>query len=130
MPYIANDVVYIIVKKDHKYDLSELQLQKIIENLGAIIRSKSTQCKFGSILICTFFYVQNEFPPFVMIGWKANRSIAIQVNEFIEKKGNNFETIMTSYFDDLKKAMKQRLRIRVSLVEQHINEIFFLVDID
>ena len=98
--------------------------------MGAIRRSKSAQCKFGSILICTLFYVKNEFPPFGMICWKANRSIAIQINEFIEKKGNNFETIMTSYFENLKKSMKQRLRIRVSLVEQHINEICFLVDID
>ena len=37
---------------------------------------------------------------------------------------------MTSYFEDIKKSMKQRLRIPVSLVEQHINDIFFLVDID
>ena len=42
----------------------------------------------------------------------------------------NFETIMTSYFEDFKKSMKWRLRIPISLVEQHINDIFFLVDID
>ena len=44
--------------------------------------------------------------------------------------GDNFETIMTSYFEDFKKSMKQRLRISVSLIEQHIKDIFFLVDID
>ena len=43
--------------------------------------------------------------------------------------GENFETSMTSYFEDSKKSMKQRLRIPFSLVEQHINDIFFLVDI-
>ena len=37
---------------------------------------------------------------------------------------------MTSYFEDFKNYMKQRLRIPVSLVEQHYNDIFFLVDID
>ena len=37
---------------------------------------------------------------------------------------------MTSYFEDFKKSMKQRLRIPVSLVEKHYNDIFFLVDID
>ena len=37
---------------------------------------------------------------------------------------------MTSYFEDFKKSMKQRMRILVSLVEQHINDICFLVDID
>ena len=57
VPCIAIDVVYKIVKKDHTYDLAQVQLQKIIEALGAIRRSKSAQCKFGSILICTFFYV-------------------------------------------------------------------------
>ena len=54
----------------------------------------------------------------------------MQVNEYIEKMGANFETIMTSYFKDFKKSIKQRLRIPVSLVEQHINEICFSVDID
>ena len=37
---------------------------------------------------------------------------------------------MTSYFEDFKKTMKQRLRILVSLVENHVNDVFFLVDID
>ena len=37
---------------------------------------------------------------------------------------------MTSYFEDFKKFMKQRLRILVSLVEKHSNDICFLVDID
>lgn len=44
--------------------------------------------------------------------------------------GANFEAIMTSYFEKFKKSMKQRLRIPVSLVEQHINDIYFLVDTD
>ena len=44
--------------------------------------------------------------------------------------GDNFESVMTSYFQDFKKSMKQRLRIPISLVEQHYNDIFFLVDID
>ena len=37
---------------------------------------------------------------------------------------------MTSYFEDFKKSMKQRMRIPVSLVEKHVNDICFLVDID
>ena len=46
-----------MVKRDHTYDLAELQLQKIIENLGAIRRTKGAQCKFSAILVCIFFYV-------------------------------------------------------------------------
>ena len=44
--------------------------------------------------------------------------------------GENFEIIMTSYFEDFKKSMKQRMRIHVSLVEQYYNDICFLIDID
>ena len=60
--YIAVDVAYKLVKKDHTYDQIELMLQQINENLGAIRRSKGAQCKFGSVLVCIFFYVMEEFP--------------------------------------------------------------------
>ena len=36
--------------------------------------------------------------------------------------------MMTSYFEDFKKSMKERLRILVSLVEKHYNYVCFLVD--
>ena len=75
-------------------------------------------------------YLQNLFPTFEKVGWKTNRSLAIQINEYIKQLGDNFESIMTSYFEDFKKSMKQRLRIPVSLVEKHEKDIFFLVDID
>ena len=44
--------------------------------------------------------------------------------------GDNFEAQMTNYFEDFKNSMKKRIRIPVSLVEEHVNDIFFLVDID
>ena len=37
---------------------------------------------------------------------------------------------MTSFFENFKNSMKQRLMIPISLVEKHINDICFLVDID
>ena len=37
---------------------------------------------------------------------------------------------MTSYFQDFKKTMKGRMRIPISLVEKHVQDICFLVDID
>lgn len=81
-------------------------------------------------MVCIFFYVQNEFPSFGKVTWKTDRTIISQVNDYIEQLGDNFESIMTSYFEDFKKTMKQRIRIPVSLVEKHINDICFLVDID
>ena len=41
VPYIAMDVGYKIVKKDHSYDLVELQLQKLMENLTVVKKTKS-----------------------------------------------------------------------------------------
>ena len=77
-----------------------------MENLGAITKSKSAQCKFGSILVCIFFYVQNVFPSFGKLGWKTNRSVDVKINEYIEQMGENFESVMTSYFEDFKKSIK------------------------
>lgn len=54
----------------------------------------------------------------------------MKINEYIEQMGKNFESRMSIYFEDFKKSMKKRLRILVSLVEKHYNDIFFLVDIN
>ena len=43
VPCIAMDVGYKIVKKYHTYDVAELQLQQLMENLGAIRKTKSAQ---------------------------------------------------------------------------------------
>ena len=43
VPCIEVDVGYKIVKKDHTYDLAELWLQQLMENLGAIRKNKSAQ---------------------------------------------------------------------------------------
>ena len=88
---IAVDVAYKIVKKYHTYDLEKLLLLHIMENLGAIRRSKGAQCKFGSILICIFFYVLEEFPSIGKVNWKSNKLVVTQINEYIEQMGDNFE---------------------------------------
>ena len=46
---------------------------------------------------------------FGTIAWKKNRYVAVQIGEFIEQLGENFESVMTSYFEDLKQSMKKRL---------------------
>ena len=58
------------------------------------------------------------------------KTIVEQINGFIAQMGEKFDDQMTSYFEDFKKSMKQRMRIPISLVEEHVNNICFLVDID
>ena len=105
-------------------------MQQIIENLGAIRKSKDAQCKFGSALVCMFFYVMKEFPSFWKVNWDQNKTIVDQINDFIAQMGDNLNDQMSIYFNDFKSAMKRRMRIPVSLVEKHVNDICFLVDID
>ena len=49
-----------------------------------------------------------------------------QINEFIEQMGDSFDAQMTIYFDDFKNSMKKRMRIPVSLVDQHEMTFVFL----
>ena len=70
VPYIAVDVAYKLVKKDHTYDPTELMMQQINENLGAIRKSKGVQCKFGAVLVCMFFYLMKEFPSIGKFNWE------------------------------------------------------------
>ena len=58
-----------------------------------------------------------EFPLVGKVNWDPNKTIVAQINEFIDQIGDNFDAQMTSYFEDFKKSMKQRMRIPVSLVE-------------
>ena len=43
VPYIIVDVGYKIVKKYDTYDLVELKLKQLVENLGEIRKTKSAQ---------------------------------------------------------------------------------------
>ena len=47
-----------------------------------------------------------EFHSFGKVNWDSNKTIVTQINEYIEKMGDNFEAQMTSYFEDFKNSMK------------------------
>ena len=74
--------------------------------------------------------MQREFPTFGKLNWKSNRSGIEQINDLIAQLGNNFDSILSSYFEEFKKVMKGRMRIPVSLVEKYVQDICFLVDED
>ena len=80
---IAIDLGYKIVKRDHSYNLAKLQLQQLTKNLGSIRRSKISSCKFGSLIMCILFYVQNTFPTFGQVSWKTSRAITEHINDML-----------------------------------------------
>ena len=71
-----------------------------------------------------------EFPSIGKVKWSTDKTIVEQINNYIEQMGENFDNQMTSYFEDFKQTMKQRMRIPVSLTEKYEKDICFLVDID
>ena len=62
VPCEAVDLAFKIVKKNVEFDLSELLLLQLNKNMESIRTSKNNPYKFGSLLICLFFYVQKFFP--------------------------------------------------------------------
>ena len=121
---IAVDLGYKIVKKDHEYDLTKLQLHQLIKNLEAMKKAKNTSCEFGSLLICILFYVKNYFPTTGRILWDINRTIVDHLNELIHRLGDNFEVVMDNYFDEFKRKMKNGLRIPKLVVDKYYDNLF------
>ena len=70
-----------------------------------------------------FFYLMKEFPSIGKVKWNTDKTIVEKINNYIEQMGDNFDAQMTSYFEDFKQSMKQRMRIPVSLTE-HMKRIF------
>lgn len=56
-------------------------------------------CKFGSLIVCIFFYVHNLFPTIGNVVWDRKKLTTQQINEFISEVGVNFEIIMDGYFE-------------------------------
>lgn len=61
MPCMAVSQLQNIIVKDHEYDLAKLQRSQLAENLTSIRKIKNSMHKFGSLIMCITFYVQNYF---------------------------------------------------------------------
>ena len=105
------DLAYKIVKNNLSYDLVDLLLKQLNKNMESIQTSKNKPCMFGSLLTCLFFYVQKFFPSKSMVEWRKDVPALYQINEYIAERGENFESIMASYFDTYKEKMNNRFRI-------------------
>ena len=126
----AVDLAFKMVKKNLEFDLSDLLLVQLNKNMESIRTSKNNLCKFGSLLICIFFYVQKFFPSKGTVEWRKDTPVLYQINEFIAEMGENFESIMDSYFEEFRKKMNNRFRIPPKLVDDYKEEVCFMVDTD
>lgn len=90
--------------------------------------SKKNPCKFGSLLTCLFFFVQNFFPSKGSVVWRKDVPILYTTNEYIAEMDENIDNIMNNYFEKFKEKMKNRFRIPRKLVEDFEQDICFMVD--
>ena len=123
------DQAWKIVMKDHQYDLVELQRLHLAENLSSIRKEKNSMWKFGSLIVCIFFYIQKHFPGVSDIVWEQDKLVFGHVNEYITQLGENFENVMDAYFEEFKKRMKMKMMILEELVTRYYSNIFYIVDI-
>ena len=73
--------------------------------------SNNNPYKFGSLLNCLFFYVQKFFPSKGSVVWTKDTLILYQINEYIAKMGEKFESIMDNYFEAFKEKMNNRFNL-------------------
>lgn len=62
VPSGAIHVAYRIIKEDATYDICEMIKSQFMVNMERIKKDKKQSFKYGSLLVCIFFYVQNFFP--------------------------------------------------------------------
>jgi len=130
VPCEAIDLAYKIVKKNMKFDLANVLLKQLNKNMDSIRTTKTNPCKFGSLLVCLFFYVQKLFPSKGAVVWRKDTPIFYQINEFIAKMGMNFDKVMDNYFEYFKERINNRFRIPPKLVEEYKDDVCFMVDYD
>ena len=130
VPCEAVDLAYKVVKKNMEFDLADVLLKQLNKNMDSIRTSKTNPCKFGSLLVCLFFYVQNFFPSKGTVVWRKDIPVLYQINEFIAELGINFDKVMDNYFEDFKERMNNRFRIPPKLVEDYKDDVCFMVDCD
>ncbi|GLJ42669.1 hypothetical protein SUGI_0884470 [Cryptomeria japonica] len=134
VPCANVDLAYKIVKKGMKIDLCKVLLKNLFENLNTIRKLKKNNSantlKFGSLLVCMFFYFEKFFPSIGNVVWELHRPITHQINDFIKQLGDNFNEIMDDYFSKFQEKMHNRHMIPPQLVEKYKDDICFEVDTD
>lgn len=123
-------LAYKVVKNNLSFDLAKLLLRQFNKNMESIRTSKNNPCKFGSLLTYLFFYVQIFFSSKGTIVWRKDVHVLYQINEYIAKMGENYNSIMENYFDGFKEKMNNRYQILKKLVEYYKDDVCFMVDSD
>lgn len=123
-------VGYQIIKEDATYDICEMIQSQFMVNIERIKKDKKQSFKYGSLMVCIFFYVQIFFPGKGNVVWSQEKPIMVQIGEMIKDIGNKFGETMWGYFKEFQIRMHKREIIPSGIVRKYKDNICFLVDID
>jgi len=123
---------YEMLRKNVDYDLCELLLSQLMENLQKIKKDKKNSFKYGGLILCLFFYFMNEMPRSSGWVWQNDRPVVIQIRDYLHGLGNAKarNTALWGYFKNFQNMMQTRERIHQSLVEKYKDTVCFMVDTD
>lgn len=103
-----------------------------MENLIAIKKDEKNTFKFGTLILCLFFYFMNEISGIGHVQWSSDKMVTIQIRDFLYNIGDSKakKVALWGYFKNFQGMMQVRERIPKSVVEKYQDTICFMVEID
>lgn len=68
---------YEMPRENKKYDLCELLQSELINYLKKIKENKKNPFKYGTLLLCIFFYFKSEILGVGLVHWAFDRSVGV-----------------------------------------------------
>lgn len=60
-----------------------------MENLNKVKKDKKNTFKYGTLILCLFFYFMNELPGKKSMCWTSDKPISIQIREHLNNIGDS-----------------------------------------
>lgn len=125
-------VAYKVIKEDELYDLCEVLQSELLNNLKKVKHDKKYVFKFGTLIICLYFYFMNEVLGVGKVQWAYDRPMSMQIKETLDGLGDaqDKKAIMQGYLKNFQGMIQSRERIRKEIVVKYEDSICFMVDTD
>lgn len=135
MKFVSGTAIYVtydMLRENNKYDLCKLLRTKLIKNLKKIKENKKHPFKYGTLLLCIFFYFKNEISGVGPMQWAFDRPVGVQIQEYLYSYNDSKVQItnLWGYFKNFQEEIHERERILKSIVKKYVDTIYFMVDTD
>lgn len=123
---------YQILKEDKLYDLCGVLQSELLNNLKKIKQDKKHVFKFGTLIICLYFYFMNEVPDAGKVQWACDGPVMMQIKENLDGLGDAQaqRAILWGYFKTFQSMTQSRERIPKEIIEKYEDSKCFMVDTD